>query len=72
MKPTKAIVKRLFEPGGSLAQRAARSGVWVYATNIAAQLFSLIRVIILARLLMPHDFGLVGIALLVVAALSTL
>lgn len=46
--------------------------MWVYATNTASQLFSLTRVIILARLLSPHDFGLVGIALLVMAALDIL
>jgi len=65
-------VTNLLKPGEGLAQRAARSGVWVYATNIAEQVFSFSRVIILARLLSPYDFGLVGIALLAVAVLDVL
>jgi len=63
-------VTNLLKPGEGLAQRAARSGVWVYATNIAEHVFSLIRVIILARLLVPYDFGLVGIALLSVSLME--
>lgn len=65
-------VKSLLKPGGGLSQRAARSGVWVYATNITERVFSLIRIIILARLLAPHDFGLVGVALLAISALTIL
>ena len=65
-------VKNLLKPGEGLYQRAGRSGAWVYATNIINRVFSLIRVIILAQLLTPHDFGLVGVALVAIAALSIL
>jgi len=65
-------VKSLLKPGEGLSQRTARSGVWVYATNITERVFSLIRIIILARLLAPHDFGLVGVALLAISALTIL
>ncbi len=57
--------------GESLFQRAVRGGVWVFALRITERAFGLIRLIILARILAPHDFGLMGIALLTMAALNT-
>jgi len=64
-------VRKLLEPGEGLHQRAVRSGAWVFALRITDQLFGLIRLIILARVLAPHDFGLMGIALLAMATLQT-
>jgi lipopolysaccharide exporter len=61
----------LLEPGLSLSQRAFRGGVWVFLLRIVQQLFNLARLIILARILAPHDFGLMGIALLTMATLET-
>ncbi len=52
----------LKEPGHTLPQRVGRSGIWVFISQIANGGFGLIRTIILARLLVPSDFGLVGIA----------
>lgn len=66
----KATAKRLLEPGQSLSQRVARSGVWVFATQISSQGLGFISTIILARLLVPQDFGIVGIALLAKAVLD--
>lgn len=54
-----------------LAQRVVRGGVWLFALRAANQSFNLIRLIILARILAPHDFGLMGIVLLTMAALET-
>lgn len=59
------------EPGGTLSQRAVRGGVWVFSLRIVQQLFNLARLVILARILAPHDFGLLGIALLTMATLET-
>lgn len=59
------------EESNSLSQKVVRGGVWVFALRIIQQLFNLIRLIILARILAPHDFGLVGIALLTMATLET-
>ena len=64
-------VRKLLEPGEGLHQRAVRSGAWVFALKITDQLFGLIRLIVLARVLAPHDFGLMGIALLAMATLQT-
>ena len=63
--------RRLLEPGEGLYQRTVRSGAWVFALRISDQGFSLIRLIILARVLAPHDFGLMGVAMLAMATLST-
>jgi len=58
-------------PGGGLRQRAIWSGVWAFALRITERGFSLIRLIILARVLAPNDFGLLGIALLAMMTLET-
>ncbi|WP_311173551.1 lipopolysaccharide biosynthesis protein [Halobellus ordinarius] len=56
-------------PGGGLAERTAKSGVWAVFTNVADRGLQLLMVVILARLLDPADFGLLGIALLTLTAL---
>ena len=58
-------------PGKSLSQRAVISGFWVFLLRAVQQLFSLARLVILARVLAPQDFGLMGIALLSMATLET-
>jgi O-antigen/teichoic acid export membrane protein len=62
----------IFETEVSLNQRMARGGAWVFALRIAERVLGLIRIIILARLLVPADFGLLGVALLSVSALESL
>ena len=59
------------EPGKTLSERVVKGGFWVFSLRITQQVFSLIRLIILARILSPNDFGLMGIALLVMATLDT-
>lgn len=54
-----------------MTKKAFKGGAWILAFKIIRLLFSFIRLIILARLLAPVDFGLVGIALLVVAIFET-
>ncbi|MBU3957234.1 lipopolysaccharide biosynthesis protein [Patescibacteria group bacterium] len=55
----------------SLKQKAFKGGFWVFTTRIVSRAFSFLRLIILARLLAPDDFGLMGIALLSMATLET-
>ena len=45
-----------------------RGGIWVLALNLSRRGFELIRTIVLARLLLPSDFGLFGIAGLAMSA----
>jgi O-antigen/teichoic acid export membrane protein len=54
----------------SLSKRVVRGGIWVFALRIVNRGLGFIRTIILARLLAPHDFGLLGIALLAIATLE--
>ena len=61
----KKRVRNLLQPGEGLYQRTVRGGVWVFALRITEQIFGIVRLIILARVLAPSDFGLMGIALLV-------
>ncbi len=53
--------------------KRVRSGVgWSASSSIAGQVIGLIRSIVIARLLLPEDFGLLGMALTVIAGLSAL
>src|SRR6266446_6467943 len=55
-----------------LAKRV-RSGVsWVVSSSLIGELIRFIRSVVLARLLVPEDFGLFGMALTIVAALNAL
>jgi len=70
-KTIKGAINSLTKSGGNLSQRVVRGGFWVFGLRITERLISLIRLIILARILAPHDFGLMGIALLMMATLDT-
>ena len=59
------------KPSESLSQQAVRGGIWIFALRITNKLFRLVRTVILARVLAPHDFGLMGIALLAMVILET-
>ena len=52
--------------------RAVRAGLWIVANNTTDRLLRTVRVVVLARLLTPHDFGLVAIALTLVTLYSSL
>jgi O-antigen/teichoic acid export membrane protein len=67
----KKIVNNLKTPGGTLSQKVVKGGFWVFFLKIVSRGFSLIRLIILARILSPSDFGLMGIALLTMSTLET-
>jgi len=67
----KKLIGNFNDPGKTLSQRVVRSGFWVFLLRITERVFSLIRLVILARILSPNDFGLMGIALLTMATLDT-
>jgi lipopolysaccharide exporter len=53
--------------------KRVRSGVsWNVSSSLIGQLIGFVRSIVLARLLAPEDFGLLGMALTIVAALNAL
>jgi PST family polysaccharide transporter/lipopolysaccharide exporter len=65
----RALVERL-RPEGSIVEQTVLSGVWMGAMNFAGRGLQLAMVVVLANLLDPSDFGLLGIALLVLSGLN--
>lgn len=63
------LLERLV-PTGSVLQRAVKSGIWVSATKMSLRLSQVLMLVVLARLLSPRDFGLMGVALLTLTATS--
>lgn len=59
------------QPPPGLKTRVARGGAWIFTLRLGSQLLNILRLIVLARLLAPDDFGLMGIALLGMAMLQT-
>ena len=55
----------LFESTGPLTHRTARAGLWLTAGDGCARAAGMLKVIVLARLLSPAEFGIMGVALLV-------
>ena len=66
----KHIKHVLFEPTQTLSQRVVNSGAWVFILRISDRGIKLIRTIVLARLLSPDDFGLLGLALVTISAVE--
>lgn len=63
-------VVRWLAPSEGLAERTVKSGIWATATNAGSRFLQILLLLILARLLSPADFGLMGIALLTVGGLQ--
>jgi len=57
--------------GKTLPQKMVQGGVWLSSLKVIRKVLSLIRLIIIGRILAPSDFGLMGIALLTMSALET-
>jgi lipopolysaccharide exporter len=68
----RAGLHMLFHPGARLSQRVVHAGFWAFALRFTLRIFTTVRTIILARLLAPADFGLMGIALLMMTMMETL
>ena len=70
LERTRAWARRFWEPGDTLSERVVKSGFWVVAFRIAGRLGTLCRTVVLARILAPSDFGLMGIAFLAISVLD--
>lgn len=60
------------EPGHDLIRRAASAGAWVVAMRVVSRLIRIVRTVVLARVLVPDDFGLMAVAMLALAFLLRL
>jgi len=56
----------------SLQQAVLASGFWLFGLRVSERLLGLARMVVLARLLAPDDFGLFGIALLAMSVVESL
>lgn len=61
-------IRQLLLPEGNVTEQAVKSGVWSALLNVTDRGLQLGKLVILANLLAPSDFGLMGIALLSIAA----
>lgn len=55
-------------PSGTVTERTVKSGIWMTAIKMSGRVLQILMLIILARVLAPRDFGLIGIALLSLSA----
>ena len=53
-----------------LTHKVVKSSIWVFGLRITERIFYFVRLIILARILSPEDFGLLGIAMLTMLTLE--
>jgi O-antigen/teichoic acid export membrane protein len=63
--------KSILKARKTLPQKMVQGGAWISSLKIIGKILSLIRLIIIGRILAPSDFGLMGIALLTMSALET-
>jgi len=55
----------------NLSRLVVRGGIWAFLLKIVQILMQVVKLIILARVLAPKDFGLMGVAMLTIATLET-
>jgi len=58
----KQLARIALTDGGSLKDKVLRSGIWVAADKVVLSVLGVLRSVVLARLLTPEIFGLIGLA----------
>ena len=66
----KGILQRLLPYGDDVMEQAVKSGVWVGVMNVTERGLELLLLVIVASLISPRAFGLMGIALLILSSLK--
>jgi PST family polysaccharide transporter/lipopolysaccharide exporter len=61
---------RQLTPSGGRTERVVKSAIWLLSQNAVGRILQLVTLIILARLIGPAEVGLMGIALLALAAVN--
>lgn len=70
----RGLWKKIHDGGGSkasLTDKAFHGGVWLSFFRGTEQILGFLKIVVLARILSPSDFGLFGIAMLALSALET-
>jgi O-antigen/teichoic acid export membrane protein len=70
LQSAKRVVRFMGGAEGSLVTRVVRSGMWVGVSNAGLNVLQTVRTIVLAWLLTPEMFGLMGISSVVMRALN--
>lgn len=65
-------LRRILLPNGNLMERSLTSGIWTMALNISSRLFQLLTFVVLAQLLTPRAFGILGITMVIITGLRRL
>lgn len=60
----------LFSHGGQLKEKVLRGGVWLILGDVFNRTAGLLKLAFLGRLLAPHDFGLMGIAMVILSGVQ--
>ncbi len=68
---TRSVARGLWSDGGSLGQKAVRGGIWVLGSGTVILILGTVQTIILVRLLVPDDFGVMRVTGFVLAAIAT-
>jgi len=63
--------KNNIKSGKTLTQKMVQGGAYLSSLRVIRKILSLIRLVIIGRILAPSDFGLMGIALLAMSAIET-
>lgn len=58
--------------GADVAQKTVRAALWAFLAATGKRVFTLLGLIVLARILAPHDFGLLGFSMLYVTFAETI
>jgi O-antigen/teichoic acid export membrane protein len=66
------LIRWLSSPGSRLSQRALHATVWTLGGKGFEHTLNYTRIIVLAHLLSPVDFGIMGIGLVAISALDTI
>ena len=62
--------KQASKPSGSVGTRMARGAAWMVVLQSADRVLGFLSILVLARLLVPEDFGLVALAMAIVGSLT--
>lgn len=69
IEPIRAIIRRV-TPSGSAGERAIKSSIWLIGQNVLDRGLQLLTLLIIGRIVGPRAIGLVGVALLALAAME--
>jgi O-antigen/teichoic acid export membrane protein len=65
------VLTSFFSPGESFKSQILHSGLWAGLLNFGQRLLDILRLVILTRILLPEDFGLLGVAMIIIMGLRS-